>query len=91
MPRSFDSAVEMRTMKEFYRESIGGQVLVPAAAVIPARKAYVKVAAVKTLVVGHQEMDRGQPRVATTVSLLFYASSSMMYLNVCHGRRSMSL
>lgn len=42
-------------MKEFYRVSIGGQALVPAAAVIPARKAYVKVAAVKTLVVGHRE------------------------------------
>jgi len=43
--------IVMRKTYKPYRVSIGGQVLVPAPAVIPAPIAYIKVAAVKKLVV----------------------------------------
>ena len=51
-PRTKVRDVGMRRLQKRHLESIGGQVLVPAAAVIPAPIAYIKIAAVKKLVVG---------------------------------------
>ena len=42
-------------------KAIGGQVLVPAAAVIPAPIAYIKVVAVKTPVVGSADLGERSP------------------------------